>query len=220
MTVGLERPSSEQATLEHILTANDLNATKEELLRQPGWREGGEDGRASEAMLRLLLALREFHATYPALSLYAFDVPPDRSTPGARDEAMGKALLALREKKSQDLILVLTGNVHTFEAASFGYEPMAAFLPSEERLSLEVTDQGGESWTTWNGVCGASQNGAPAKGGNRPREIVLNSTLAPYGKVDGILSLGVPTTASAPAVGEISPVPECRKKFLEQHPRL
>jgi hypothetical protein len=35
--------------------------------------------------------------------------------------------------------------------------------------------------------------------------------------VDGILALGVKLTASAPAAGEPSPLPDCRIKYLSEH---
>ena len=50
VTVALERPTSEQAALDGILTAKDLSAAKTVLLQQPKWKDG-MDGRASEAML-------------------------------------------------------------------------------------------------------------------------------------------------------------------------
>ena len=39
VTVALERPTSEQAALDNILTAKDLSAAKEALLQLPGWKE-------------------------------------------------------------------------------------------------------------------------------------------------------------------------------------
>ncbi len=72
VTVALERPSSEQAALDNILTAKDLAKAKEELLQLPGWKDV-LDGRASEAMLRLLISLRELHRLHPDLKVVAFD---------------------------------------------------------------------------------------------------------------------------------------------------
>src|SRR5258708_32768126 len=39
VTVALERPASEQAALDNLLTARDLSAAKEVLLQLPGWKE-------------------------------------------------------------------------------------------------------------------------------------------------------------------------------------
>lgn len=218
VTVALERPTSEQAALDDLLTAKDISKAREALLQLPRWKEG-MDGLASEAMLRLLVSLRELHKLHPDLKVVAFDAPYTGTAPGARDEALGHALLSLRPTMPDDLVLILTGNLHAMQAKKFGYDLAAMYLPPKEILSLEVTDRGGGSWTeSREGGCGASKGGVPDKDTKRPYGIFLDPSLAPYGKVDGILSLGVPLTPSAPAAGEPSPLPDCRKKFLsEQH---
>jgi hypothetical protein len=57
----------------------------------------------------------------------------------------------------------------------------------------------------------------PDKDQERPRGIYLDPSLARYGKVDGILALGVKLSASAPAAGEPSPQLDCRVKYLSDH---
>jgi hypothetical protein len=216
VTVALERPASEQAALENVLTAKDLSAAQKSLLRLPGWKEV-LDGRGSEAMLRLVVSLRELHRLHPDLKVVAFDAPYTGTAPGARDEALGHALLSLRPTKPNDLVLILTGNLHAMQASK-RYDLAAMYLPPREILSLEVTDRGGETWSesTEDG-CGRQKGGVRDKDVNRPRGIFLDPSLAPFGKVDGVLSLGVPLTASAPAAGEPSPIPACREKFLAKH---
>ena len=51
----------------------------------------------------------------------------------------------------------------------------------------------------------------------KPYGIFLDPSLAPFGKVDGVFSLGVPLTPSVPAAGVPSPVPAWRTKFLSEH---
>ena len=215
VTVALERPTSEQADLEGILAAKDLSTAREALLSQRVWKDV-LDGRGSDAMLSLLLGLRELRRGYPELSVAAFDAPFASDAPGARDEAMGRALLALENKEPKNLILIFTGNVHVMRAPMFGYDFAAMYLPVQESLSLEVTDVGGESWSESDGACGVLHGGVGNKGVTKPRGVFLDPSLAPYGKVDGILSLGVALTASAPAVGEPSPPPTCRIKYLQK----
>ncbi|MGB6305954.1 MAG: hypothetical protein WBF45_19555 [Acidobacteriaceae bacterium] len=218
VTVAVERPMSEQGALTGVLSAKDLSIAEMTLLDQPGWKSG-MDGRASKAMLKLLLSLRVLRAAHPGLNIFAFETPyklGDR--PGKRDEAMGQALLTFGKSRPNDLILILTGNVHAMQSSMFGYDPAAMFIPPTERLSLEVTDTGGESWADSNGGCGPSTGGAEERGRSHPRGIYLDPHLAPYGKVDGILALGVPLTASEPADGDPDPLPECRKRFLSGHP--
>jgi len=216
VTVALERPSSEQAALDNILTAKDLAKAKEELLQLPGWKDV-LDGRASEAMLRLLISLRELHRLNPDLKVVAFDAPYTGTAPGARDEAMGHALLSISPAKPNDLVIILTGNLHAMQASK-RYDLAAMYLPPKEILSLEVTDRGGESWSQdATGGCGPFKGGVGDRDAKKPYGIYLDPSLAPFGKVDGVLSLGVPLTASAPAAGEPSPVPACRTKFLSEH---
>jgi hypothetical protein len=219
VTVALERPTSEQAALDNILTAKDLSTAKESLLQLHGWKDV-LDGRASEAMLRLLVSLRELRRLQPDLKVVAFDAPyAGPLAPGPRDEAMGHALLSLSPAKPNDLVLILTGNLHAMQASKRGYDLAAMYLPPKEILSLLVTDRGGESWSeSITGGCGPSKGGVGDKDAKKPYGIFLDPSLAPFGKVDGVLSLGVPLTPSAPAAGEPSPIPDCRIKFLSAHP--
>ena len=219
VTVALERLTSEQSALDNILTAKarDLSAAQESLLRLPGWKEV-PDGRGSEAMLWLLLSLRELHRLHPDLKVVAFDAPYTGSpASGARDEALGHALLSLSPTKPNDLVLILTGNLHAMQASK-RYNLAAMYLPPKEILSLLVTDRGGETWSdsTEDG-CGPQKGTVLDKDPTRPRGIFLDPGLASFGKFDGVLSLGVPLTASVPAAGESSPLPACRTKFLSAH---
>jgi hypothetical protein len=217
VTVALERPTSEQTAIDNILTSKDLAKAQESLLQLQGWKEV-PDGRGSEAMLRLLISLRELRKLQSDLKVVAFDAPYKGTAPGARDEALGHALLSLSPSKPNDLVLVLTGNLHAMQASKRGYDLAAMYLPPKEILSLEVTDRGGETWSqSLEDGCGPQKGGVGDKGAKRPYGIFLDPSLAPFGKVNGVLSLGVPLTPSAPAAGEPSPVPDCRAKFLSQH---
>jgi hypothetical protein len=164
VTVALERPASEQAALDNFLTAKDLAKAREALLQLPGWKEV-LDGRASEAMLRLLVSLRELRKLHPDLKVVAFDAPYTGTAPGARDEALGNALLSLNPTEPNGLVLILTGHLHAMQASKRGYDLAAMYLPPKEILSLEVTDRGGESWSeSATDGCGPQKGGVPDKG--------------------------------------------------------
>jgi hypothetical protein len=215
VTVAVERPTSEQPALESVLTASDLASAEKDLLNQPGWQQG-MDGRASEAMLRLLVSLRDLRKKYSALQISAIDGPSYTAALGSRDEAMGRSVLSLA-KRPEDLTLVLTGNVHAMKQPIFGFKTSAMYLPQQELISLEVTNRGDSKiWNANDKGCGIFPGGVADKDKTRPYGIYLDPELAPVGKVDGILALGVSLTASAPAVGELSPPPECRQKFLSR----
>lgn len=216
VTVALERPASEQVALDAILTAKDLPTARKTLLDQPGWKSV-MDGRASEAMFRLLLTMRDLRSSYPDLNVFAFDVLFDGTSPAARDEAMGHALLSLKTKYPQNLILVLTGNIHAMLKPMFGYDVAAMYLPQQESLSLEATDRGGTSWYNTSDSCGPNPAGLTNKGTARPFGIYLDPDLAPVGKVNGIFSLDT-LTASPPAAGDPGPSVDCRAKYISKHP--
>lgn len=215
VTVALERPDSEQAVLSDILTAKDLAKAKESLFQLHEWKDV-PDGRASQAILGLLVSLRELRSLQPDLKVVAFD-PPHDGTAAQREEGMAHNLLSVAHTRPNDLVLALTGNLHAMQASK-RYDLMSMYLPPEQRLSLLVTDSGGTSWSdsTQEG-CGPNRGTVLDKDPKRPYGIFLDSSLAPFGKVDGILSLGVPLTPSAPAAGEPSPSLACRKLFLSQH---
>jgi hypothetical protein len=217
VTVALERPSTEQTALENVLVSPDLAAAKKALLSEPGW-QNGMDGRASEAMFRLLLTLRDLHKQYPSLNIFAMEGPWEGAV-SARDAAMGHALLSLKTAQPEALVLVLSGNVHALREGRFGYNSAAQFLPSQELLSLQVTNQrGSQSWMSTDAGCGAQAGGVADKDNARAYGIYLDSTLARFGKVDGVFSLGTSLTASPPAAGFSSTLPDCRKKHLADHP--
>lgn len=217
VTVALERPSTEQAAIDAIVASADRNSAQQALLNQTDWRVAF-DGRTSQAMLALLFELHDLKAEYPSLRVVAaVDPAAFASGPKANDEAMGKAILALGGKQPQDLVLVLTGNVHGLKNAMFGSDSAAMYLPGKEVTTLQVTDAGGQAWTLTPKGCGAARGGIPDKDKTRPFGVYLDPTLARVGAVDGIVALGKPTTASPPANGAAVAAAPCREAFLAAH---
>jgi len=101
-------------------------------------------------------------------------------------------------------VLVLVGNVHAArkEFTRFNLLPAAAHLPRSETVSLNVAQQGGNSWSCRASGCGP--DGSEARYDEAARGIILE----PYadGAYDGVLALG-PATASPPvAEGQPSPI--------------
>ena len=142
ITVALERPTREQTALEGMLLEPDVEKARQRLLKEPGWRVDPDsanipDGRTSQAMLCLLIALRELHKRDATLSVAAFDAPFTGSDPGARDAVLGSTLLALGNAEPTKLIVVLTGNLHVMQSPVHGYDLAAMKLPAAQRLSLK-----------------------------------------------------------------------------------
>ena len=218
VTVALEHPMDEQAALDGILMGSDLESAQRVLLSQPSWKNG-MDGRASNAMLLLLVSLRELHKKFPTLAVAGVDVSLSSNIdlPG-RERVIGRKLLTLA--KPGHLVVALTGNLHAVEEPRFGHSMAAMYLPAKNRLSLEVTDKGGESWGRSPEGCGPIKGGVQARGGSTASGVLLNPSLAPDGKYDGILSLDALLTSSPPAAGIPVPMPPCRTQFLLTHPNL
>src|SRR6185437_13222648 len=63
VTVAVEHPVDEQAALDGIVMSPDFESAQRVLLNQPSWKNG-MDGRASSAMLLLLVSLRELHPKF------------------------------------------------------------------------------------------------------------------------------------------------------------
>lgn len=216
VTVALERPNTEQTAIDAVVGSGDQKAAEHELLDQPDWR-GSYDGRTSQAMLELLFQLRKLKAQYAALRVAAI-VDPDAfaSSPAADDEAMGHAVLALERTQPEDLVLVLTGNVHSLKDPKLGHKTAAMYLPIDQLFSIQVTSAGGQAWMMNDKGCGAFSGGVPDKDKNRPFGIYPDPSLAQFGIVDGILALGKPTSASPPANTTELAAASCRKDFLSQ----
>jgi hypothetical protein len=216
VTVALERPTTEQSALEGMLNSSDFAMAKKTLLGQPDWKDTW-DGRTSEAMFGLLVSLRELHKQYPSLRISAIDSDSYTGAVGTRDEALGKSVSALNSGQPNGLVLVLTGNMHGTKQPLLQYKSAAMYLPANELVSLQVTDRGGTLWFEASDGCGVHHGGVADKDQKRPYGVYLDPTLARFGQFDGVLALGMPLSSSPPAAGEVSPLPECRKTFLEHH---
>jgi hypothetical protein len=155
-------------------------------------------------MLALLETLRELK-----LEVVAFDASLAGDTDVQRDQRMASALMAAARRHKNALVIALTGNVHGSKKpnAELGnYPVMAMLLPPKETLTLLVTDKGGETWADVDNRCGPQK--WPSTGG-LSRDVDLSPGRAPIGSYDGVLSTGLPSTASPPALADASPVPAC-----------
>lgn len=199
--LGLEIPRDEQPRLDAFLGSSDSGAAKQALLAGPFWTAPFQDGRSSEAMLRLLTQLRELIVAGANLEVFAFDT----GTEGERDSGMAGAVLAALKHASADVALVLVGNAHARRVKgapwNAGLVPMgwhlAQALPSLTSLNLE--DAGGTAW-----VCvGAGPNPCNSRalqGPDRGTLRFVELSKPREGGYDGALYLGE-VSASPPAVG-------------------
>ncbi|HEY6986816.1 MAG TPA: hypothetical protein VH369_00450 [Bryobacteraceae bacterium] len=188
--VGLE--FREQQVLDRFLESRSHELRIKELLSADEWK--GIDGRASNAMLLLLERLRDMKADGFLSSIVAFSAASDSAAQD--EEAMAATLIRASVSRPDSLVIVLTGNVHASKKKlrEVGrYRLMGSFLPTTQTISLLVTDRGGEAWNCQSGSCEPHKLGSS---GGMDRGITL---APPYPGYDGILSTGLPATASIPA---------------------
>jgi len=212
VTVALERFTSEQPTLDAVVGSGSIQDPEATLLSGVGWSQMF-DGRSSQAMLALLIRLRELKKQYPELRVAAIDGPSYTEEPGSRDEAIGQSVLALAGPQTDDLVLVLTGNVHAMKHPFSSYKTSASFLPPDKVFSLLVTDRGGEAWMINNIGCGAQAHSNPDRDKTRTFGIYTDPAYNKSG-FDGVFALGVQVTASPPANTAALNAAPCRKDFL------
>ncbi len=166
LTVALELPRQEEPRVRTFLASAGEAADRTALLAGPFWRSSYQDGRGSEAMVRLLDDLRRHAAAGRSVRVVCFDLWGARAA--VREPAMAEALAAAIAETPQDLTLALAGNAH----ARLGRggmpgvsEPMAVqlarLLPEGTRLStFKLTYSGGTAWICGRGAeCGIGQFG-------------------------------------------------------------
>ncbi len=172
VTVGLEIPREENPRLQAYLTSPGRGEDLAALLAGSFWQSPYKDGRSSEAMVQLIVALRGWRAGGDRLRVMPIDpveLPaPNSAAPGpapsgaprpraageTRDRAMAEGLAAAIRDAPDDLFLVLTGNVHNRLRPGTPWDPhfepmgylLARALPPEKRLvALDAHYPGGKA---------------------------------------------------------------------------
>lgn len=155
VTVALEVPIQEDSRFQSYLVSPGSAADRAALLAGGFWQSSYQDGRRSVAMLELLEALRRIRGGGASLRVTLLDTmqePP--LTGGARDRAMANRLTEAMAAAPKDLVLVLTGNIHTRIGRGTpwdkDYEPMGFVLsriaPGARLAALDVRYTGGTAW--------------------------------------------------------------------------
>ncbi len=199
VSVAIERPTSEQGAIDRLMKSEKLERSRAYLLRQPDW-QSSFDGRTSKAVLGLLERLRGLRTAYPSLSVQAIvDAGAFASSPSMNDRMMGNNIRALWKGQHNQLVMILTGNVHGFRKPYRGVKTAAMYIPSGQIMSLEITDTGGKVWMRTGDGCGVQSGGIVDKSMLRTEGVYLGAELAPVGFVDGIVALHKPVSPSPPA---------------------
>ncbi|MCR9129774.1 MAG: hypothetical protein NXI12_09640 [Alphaproteobacteria bacterium] len=130
--VGLEMEADEQEALDAFLASDGSRGAVQTLLDSRHWAL--TDGRASVAMLDLLIRLRDLREAGRDIELAAFMHPADSSQ--ARERAMAQALTTALERNPEARVAALIGKVHAERERLSGLAPAASFLPEPETLTI------------------------------------------------------------------------------------
>lgn len=199
--VALEQPDSAQPAIDAFLTSDGGEAAQQAFLADPMWHWEFKDGRTSQAVFRLFQRLRAMRQAgqierVVAFQPTAFDAPPTRA---GYEELLAQPITAAASDGAT--VLVLVGNAHaSFQPFGFGgedYPPMAAVLPRAQTITLNIENNGGQTWacTGQPTTCGPIANGR-MEVLSEQREARLDGGVDdPY---SGQLNLGTATTASPP----------------------
>lgn len=201
VVVALEMPSIMQGAIDAFMASDGGEAAQQVFLADPFWHYEFKDGRSSQAMFRLFQDLRAMRAAgrvERVVAAMAIDPtgPPSRAR---HEELMAGAVTAAGEGGAT--VLMLVGNAHArLQPLGFGgevYPPMAALLPGNRTVALNIENNGGETWACTGQpiACGPIANGRDEVLSDR-REVRLDGTDG--GDYSGRLFLGTSTTASPP----------------------
>jgi hypothetical protein len=198
--LGLEIPREEQGVIEALLRSKDVEAATTSLLQGSFWTRDFQDGRSSEAMLALLLRLREFIQSGANITVFSYD---DSTAGSDRDAAMAKNIRSATERTPDSFNIVLTGNVHA--KLTRGAPWSADFVPmgwhlveaTREIISLNVRYSGGSAWACMGPAAGdcAAQEMQGKDEGPAPFVRLLGTRESGY---DGVFYVGA-ITAARPA---------------------
>lgn len=199
VTIAVELPTGMQAQLDEFLMAGDEAAAIEALSGSPFMNPRMNDGRSSQAMLNMMLSVRELRAAGRDVAFHAFQ--PSNSRPPELSQAwyeldMGHALAGAAYSRPNSKVFVLVGNLHARKQGHARFPevgiPAAGHLPAADTLALKVAQQGGTAWNCQS-ECGVNSSRAVD-------DVELHGVTfpaSPDGAYDGMLALG-PSTASPP----------------------
>jgi hypothetical protein len=197
VTVALEIPREEEGRMTAYLSSAGTVRDRARLLAAGSfWADPYQDGRRSEAMFILVESLRELghKGTLHVVLLDAKDAAADNR---GRDAVMADSLTAALERWPGDVLIALTGNLHSrVTAGSMGFF-FAQANPDARITALDVAYAAGTAWVCTSGDASSCKaralHGAGDEGGLR---VILHPLRDGY---HGVYNVG-PITASPPAI--------------------
>ncbi|HTC45474.1 MAG TPA: hypothetical protein VK696_10530 [Steroidobacteraceae bacterium] len=187
IALGLEYPSSEQHFIDEYLRESK-DSPRPALLSTPFWTRPTQDGRTSQAMLKLLYSIREqirsgAHIRVIAFDASSADTAATRPRDGAalfdwRDAAMAEYLRhELSNLNATDIPIIFAGNVHARKTKGLhaqnappgmvNAEPLGYRLRDLGFLDIDIDYRGGTLWTCFSpsdcGVHDGGERGRPVR---------------------------------------------------------
>lgn len=129
---SLEMEAEFQPALDAFMASDGSAEALEALTSIPHWSL--RDGRASQAMLDLLIRLRDLKAAGRDIDLLAFMAPGETSMERERNMAM--AMMEARGERPDARVAALIGRIHAERVSLGGLAPMASYLPAEQTLTV------------------------------------------------------------------------------------
>lgn len=207
IVVGIEYPAEEQQRIDAFIASDGGKAATEALLASGMWRATMQDGRASEAFLRLIERLRQFRQQKLIERVVAIQ-PSWPGSSAAYERAMASQLIEVRKQSPSALVAVLVGNMHArnSKAENAKTAPMASFLPPASTRTINMIADGGAQWGCF--VDAASGGNQPVCGKRDNAKVSVPYTIgislvSPPPQYNGVFYIGRPTTSSAPAVASL-----------------
>jgi hypothetical protein len=201
VVVALEQPSTTQEAIDVFIGSDGGPEARRAFLQDPLWSSPVKDGRSSQAYFALFETLRQLRTAGRITSVIAIQ-PVNLSGPSSPGD-VEKAMAAFVQRAAGDdaTVVTLVGNSHarlTTISRQGGYQPMAANLPAENTVSLNVVDRGGQTWSCTGQpvVCGPN----PSAPGDRTHGRGVDMTVESNAPFSGVLYLGSAVSASPPQV--------------------
>jgi hypothetical protein len=230
VTVALSIPGEEQVRINAYLASDGSAEARAAMISGAFWKRVWQDGRSSEAMVRLIETMRRWRAHGQPVAVLASDV----QFPGnPRNAYMSARLLEHRSQNPQRVMITFLGNVHSSlkpgndwepDSLPVGYRMLAAGVPVE---SYDVAFITGTQWTCRLSGLGQVRCGSytvrPGPKQAEPRASLATKpfiTRFPFRSregFDGLLFVGR-VTASRPAIAGAKDLGDEAKSLAEPHP--
>jgi len=199
VVIAVEWPEIDQTIIDAFIASDGGAEAKRAFLTARIWHGPMKDGRSSEAMFGLFERMRVMHRQGHVLAVVAIQPTSFETRPTPAEYEVAMARLVQGAAQGEIRVLALVGNVHAMLEElprQPPYLPMAAHLPGDRTISLNLVPNGGETWNCQGQpmVCAAHPMAAP----RQPFERGIVLTDEGEQPFSGTVYLGTAATASPP----------------------